>query len=101
MQFTKEITTKQSKNDKSQNANMNLIEVLKIMNINPDDFANALASFIESKTFAKMVKKDQNQKTISNEQSPYPELYLRVLINFIINSEVPVGGYNGIIDQFK
>ena len=100
MPFTKEVIAKNPKNDKPQHASMNMIEVLKVMNIKPDDFANALASFIESKPFAKLVKKDQKQKTTGNEKSPYPDLYLHVLINFIMNSEIPVGGYNAIVDQF-
>jgi len=98
MPFTKETITRKAKNDEFQNPNMSLLELLKIMNIQPDYFANTLASFIESKSFAKMVKKAQ--KTANNEKSAYPELYLHVLINFIMNSEVPVGGYNTIIDQF-
>jgi len=100
MQFTKEVTVREPKNHESQHPNMNLIEVLKIMKIKPDDFAHALTSFIESKPFAKLVKKDQKKKTTTNEKSPYPDLYLHVLINFIMNSEVPVGGCNFIIDQF-
>ena len=83
MQFTKEIITRESKNDELQHPNMNMLDLLKILNIKADDFASALASFIESKSFAKMVKKDQKQKTAGNENSPYPELYLHVLINFI------------------
>ena len=79
---------------------MNIIEVLKAMNIDPDDFVSALVNFIESKSFAKLVKKDQKQKTAGNEKSPYPDLYLHVLINFMMNSEVPLGGYNAIVDQF-
>ena len=43
---------------------------------------------------------DQKQKTAGNEKSPYPDLYLHVLINFMMNSEVPLGGYNAIVDQF-
>lgn len=100
MQLTKEVTVREPKNHESQYPNMNLIEILKIMNIEPDDFVNALVSFIESKSFAKLIKKDQKQKTTGNEKSPYPDLYLHVLINFIMNSEVPVGGYNAIVDQF-
>lgn len=100
MQFTKEVTAREPKSEQYQHSNINLIEMLKIMNIKPDDFANALESFIESKPFAKMVKKEQEQKTAGNEKSPYPDLYLHVLINFIMNSEIPVGGYNAIVDQF-
>ena len=100
MPFTKEIVTRQSKKDEIEYENMRLLNLLKVLNIHADDFANALVSFIASKSFAKMVKQDQKQKTTSNEKSPYPDLYLHVLINFIMNSEVPVGGYNLIIDQF-
>ena len=100
MTFTKEVIARNEKNDEPQHASMNMIEVLKVMNIKPDDFVNALASFIESKSFAKMVKKDQKQKTIGKEKSPYPDLYLHVLINFMMNSEVPVGGYSFIVGQF-
>ena len=100
MSLTKEVITRNPKNDESQHASMNITEVLKAMNIDPDDFVNALVSFIESKSFAKLVKKDQKQKTAGNEKSPYPDLYLHVLINFMMNSEVPVGGYNAIVDQF-
>ena len=100
MQFTKEIMTRQPKNDEIEYKDMRLLDLLKVLNIKADDFANALVSFIESKSFAKLVKQDQKQKTVSNEKSPYPDLYLHVLINFIMNSAVPVGDYNLIIDQF-
>jgi len=100
VQFTKETITRESKNDETQCQNMRLLELLKVLNIKADDFANTLASFIESKSFANLLKKDQKQKTMNNERSAYPELYLHVLINFIMNSEVPIGGYNAVIDQF-
>ena len=100
MTFTKEAIARNAKNDESQHASMNIIEVLKVMNIDPDDFVSALVNFIESNSFAKLVKKDQKKKTTGNEKSPYPDLYLHVLINFVMNSEVPVGGYNAIVDQF-
>ena len=100
MPFTKEVIARNQKNDEPQRASMNMIEVLKAMNIKPDDFVNALVNFIESKSFDKLVKKNQKQKTAGNEKSPYPDLYLHVLINFMMNSEVPVGGYNAIVDQF-
>ena len=100
MQFTKEVMARQPKNDEIEYENMRLLDLLKVLNIKADDFANALARFIESKSFAKMIKTDQKQKAADNEKSAYPELYLHVLINFIMNSEVPVGGYNAVIDQF-
>ena len=100
MTFNKRVITRNPKNDESQHKSMNIIEVLKAMNIDPDDFVSALVNFIESKSFAKLVKKDQKQKTDGNKKSPYPDLYLHVLINFMMNSEVPVGGYNAIVDQF-
>ena len=51
MSLTKEVIARNAKNDESQHSSMNMIEVLKIMKIKPDDFVSALVNFIESKSF--------------------------------------------------
>ena len=72
---------------------------MEILNIKVDDFVNALTRFIASKTFQKMIIKDEQPKA-DNEQDAYPKLHLHVLTNFILNSQLSDVGYDSIIDEF-
>ena len=74
--------------------------MLGILDIKIDDFVSALGKFITSKSFEKFITKGKKQDKADNEKDAYPQLYLHVLTNFIVNSELSEIGYNTIIDQF-
>ena len=100
MQVKENTLINQKYDDEHNNINVRLADVLKTMNIRLDTFATILNKVITSKAFAKMATKDQKEKLADNEQSAYPEAYQQILINFIMNSEIPSVVYESIVEQF-
>ena len=100
MELTENTIIRSDKRNGQNNKTISLIDVLGTLDINTEDFVNALGKFITSKSFEKLITKSKKQDKADNETDAYPQLHLHVLTNFILNSEVSEAGYNAVIDQF-
>ena len=100
LQSTENTIIRSAKNNEQQNQDIRFLDLLEMLNIKPDNFVDALSSFIGSKPFEKMVAPGLRKKAAAHEESPYPRLYLHVLINFIMNATISEDGYHDMMESF-